>query len=381
MKLQEFQAMSLEEQLTQMYDSLTLIKNPYDVFGDLSSRKQLGIVYKNIVRYTHPDIAVASDEIEKLMNDSTVLLNMLKTTAENQLQAKCYGKFNNNPGIYLGTYNTLHVLYEDEIAISYLATDENTNPVVVRVAHNKDANEFMENEAFIIKQINQRPNFDKVAPFFPLLVKSGMHDDLCVTVLSYPAEFVSPEELVPLSKVMAATDNHIGDKHMAWIWRKILFAMDYMHYHGMVHAGLTPNSILITANNSDKHGVVLSNFGYTSNAQSPVTAMSESWESVYPDSLVNPYPGLLPENELPTPQLDIYMAARTMFLINQDMHPALSRYFNWLTAANPLARPKKISLLMDTFDNIIFGELGWKREFVKLPYIDNSMSFDWSIFR
>jgi hypothetical protein len=185
---------------------------------------------------------------------------------------------------------------------------------------------------------------------------------------------LSPRQTASLKQVVDGVGGTLRDKHIAWIWRKLLIAVGIMWYHGVIHAGCNPDNIIVTTD-INLHGIVLDGWYFASYQQAPLVVVNDAWMDIYPPHIKDS------ERNLPQPGLDVYMAAKSMMWANNHLDKVLVDYFNWCAQDFALARPDTVKMMLPEFDHRIFNVLGWQREFVKMTeYADRAADIDWSWF-
>lgn len=189
--------------------------------------------------------------------------------------------------------------------------------------------------------------------FYPATV------ELVKNKLIYCYLVANPLNLYTLESITEYYNGKIPERHLGWVWRKLLVAMDYAHSVGVIHSAITPDNILIQPYT---HGLVLIDWIHASVDQSPITSVSKKNVDLYPPEKFDKDP--------PTPGWDIYMAATSMMSCFSPMCYELDRYFSVVADPNFRSRVSDFKTLKDTFDDVIFNLLGWKREFVIMDFPD-----------
>ena len=363
----EFATLPTARQLQLMEGALKTVTNPAQVFGD--NPKRVNKVYRRLSKVFHPDAG-----------GNEAVFQMLTALYERAKQDIADGEYGNANVLGMvravedGTLIELNTLLgEGDAHRVYAGTNEVVGmPQVAKVCISPDYEFASENEEFILRALQSAPGYDTVRHYFPQFVLVGRNAvGARVNVLSYDRNFIAhPSELASLKTVVDSI-GFLDVRHIGWIWRKLLLGMKFAHHHGVIHACLTPDNILLTVH-PDKHGVVLGGWIHASYNQSALTSISVDWlDSIYPpDAVVN-------ERVAPLPALDVYMAAASMNWACPLMPTELITYFNWCMAHNPLARPSDMDFMLQEFDSVIFDTLGWKREFVPLNYASSQVDWSW----
>lgn len=154
-------------------------------------------------------------------------------------------------------------------------------------------------------------------------------DGSCVLAMTYV-------EGPTLDKIVQKYDS-IDPEHVSWITQRLLNALDYLHFHGIVHCDVKPNNIIIKP---EEHNAVLVDYGFAS---------LKPRQKTKPEGLTEVFaaPELL-ELQPPIPQSDLYSLALTM-IYSLGGNPVTKQYpktvpselrafFNSFLKPNPLHR-------------------------------------------
>lgn len=232
-------------------------------------------------------------------------------------------------------------------------------PVAVKVAEDALDNDLIQYEMKVISYLNAMTRDVAMEGFYPRLEWNGNWDGThMANVLSYDP-LVTPETLISLEYLGEYFEHQLDPRHVAWIWRRLVSALAWAHKCGIIHANVTPASILI---HPQHHAVILIDWIHASRDQQPVRSMSNTWAALYPSEIV--------AGGAPLPGTDVYMAAKTMQWVCKKMPNEMLAYFDWCASDHQLARPDRFDSLIEAFDRVIYERLGWKREFVALDVLD-----------
>lgn len=378
MTKKDFLKLGDEQKAEAFLAALRRVNRVADVFGDDSNNAKNR--FKKLAKVIHPDVLDGDDVAAK---EAFQLLSDMWTTAEEQISNGVYGS-TTVPGLandfitVEGTeYHIGRKLGTGDIADVYLGSDPNGRIVVIKVARDKGDNDLMDNELQVLDALRISDGFADMDHYYPQVIASGKDNNRCrINVLGYnPNMIETPEELESLKNVVQSFGDAFSVRHIGWIWRKLITALAFAHRNGIIHAALTPDNILLTIDN-EKHGVVLAGWIFGSENQNKVVGMSEDWVMLYPPNVGTT------EAVQPTPELDVYMAAKSMLWCVKDMPIELQKYFNWCAQDSLAARPSSFKTLLDQFEEIIFYKLGWQREFIRLNYNGSQplVEIDWTWF-
>jgi serine/threonine protein kinase len=171
------------------------------------------------------------------------------------------------------------------------------------------------------------------------------------------------DRLVTLKQLGEYYNGALHPKHIAWIWRKILFGLDFAHYEGVIHGGLVPHNILIEPAD---HLVALSSWQFSTLDHGPHKAISMVDGDWYPKEINH--------NGNSTFGLDFYVAGKAMLWAGEDAMPdEMKRHFAWVTSTSTLGRPQSARAIIDDFNEVITECFGQRSYF---PLSD----FYWPIY-
>ena len=240
-----------------------------------------------------------------------------------------------------------------------------------KVARDASTNDFVANEAQVLRALHAATDADRYAPFMPRVEDSlnvgggganGSAEARRANVLRVHPEIRSPDELYSLDEVRAV-HGALDARDMAWVWRRLLSVIGFAHKHDVVHGAVLPMHVLIEPKD---HKLVL-----------------VDWCAATPDARKNPRPtNVLSAGHLPwygpsgadrpaTPGLDVSLAARCMVELTGgdpvgevfawNTEPAMEQYFRRCLGATGEASIDAWQLLSE-FDRLI-ERLWGKRRF------------------
>lgn len=240
-----------------------------------------------------------------------------------------------------------------------------------RVARDPEDNDLVQNEARMLYYLSTAKDYDDFRPFLPSVLESFTYQDAAasrgrmVNILTMHEHIGSPNELYSLEEVRKVYGSGIHPRDMAWMWRRLLNVLGFVHEAKVIHGAVLPLHILIEPKD---HKLALAGWGFSvrdpRGTSDRIRAMSVSYEGWYP--------GEVTAKATPTPALDLCMAARCMlYLIGADplgdgthpgMEPAFQAYFARCVQPNAARRPQDAWTLLGEFDQLIEREWG-PREF------------------
>ena len=225
---------------------------------------------------------------------------------------------------------------------------------VFKIARDARTNDLLANEADILRRLHNADSDRRFAGFLPRIEESFVHGDdaRLANVLGFHQDIRSIDELYTLEEVLAHHRGGLDSRDMAWIWRRLLNVLGFVHSQQIVHGAVLPMHVLIEP---AEHKLVLIDFcGAVRDAAKnrlPLAIIARGYDRWYPPEVRSKQP--------PTAALDVSMAARCMIKLtggdasraefSPTMEPALAAYFRrCLSGVNVEAWR-----LLDDFDRLI----------------------------
>lgn len=189
-------------------------------------------------------------------------------------------------------------------------------------------------------------------PSLPYLIDYIEHTDPKIgqmMILSY-AEGENLESIVE-------KNGPIDDEHICWILDRILGALSYLHYHGIIHSDLKPENVILDI---DDHNATVVDLGMA---------------SLRPDEYSKAKGGTMyylpPEFGLgkpPIPSSDIYSLGKIAIRLSggnigngsipDDMKPSIKEIIEEMVRIDPMQRPKNADELRSRFMKARMKEYG-----------------------
>jgi hypothetical protein len=274
---------------------------------------ELKKTYRQLVRHVHPDrVEVSMADVARSAYDR---LDELYADAINAVNNGTFGKmpaklsFATAVGEHVATYQLndwcdMSLCYRAESALK-------DGPVssFVKMAKTPRDNDLLAAEATALGKIYSGAEPARTV-FFPSQLDSfGMSMNgtrLRVNVFGWLDGFYN------LEQVKRAHPTGVMPIDVAWMWRRILWALDYAHTNGIVHGAVLPQNVMILP---EQHGVVLVDWCYAKlrhgsdyGALSAVVGTRRDW-----------YPADVFDKKPVSPSLDIALAAKTaIYLMGGD---------------------------------------------------------------
>jgi serine/threonine protein kinase len=308
------------------------------------------------------------------------------------------------------TFSVGDRLCEGDLADIYMTSDR---AAVLKIARDRRDNDLLENEVRVLSRLypkHQREgNFYRYLP--RILDTAQISDRLHVTVFPYFKEYLS------LAEIIQFFPNGVDYRDMAWMYKRILAALGFIHSKGVLHGAILPTHVLV---HPIEHGAKILDWSYamdfaltkkdpdpvdpvTPAAPSPPTKGLSAWDLIRQsgnmykdDDDDDPPPVVVPggpptdpssmyvkaisvdyqafyapeilHKETPSPATDIYMASKCMVAllggnaetnVIPDTVPIQIRAFLQASLlVNPQKRPQEAWKLHEDFDGILVNLVG-----------------------
>src|SRR5690348_13965250 len=124
------------------------------------------------------------------------------------------------------------------------------SPGVIKIARDACTNALVANEAEILRFLQNGNAYTQFRAFLPRLEHSFTVDDpneapRQANLLQIHEEIRSSDELYSLAEVRACRPDGLDGRDIAWIWRRLLYVLGYIHSHGLAHGAVLPMHVLI----------------------------------------------------------------------------------------------------------------------------------------
>lgn len=211
---------------------------------------------------------------------------------------------------------------------------------VLKIARTHVSNQYILREAQTLKRLHDADREERFGAFLPRSMgtlpyeQQGDEPARTAGVLSYHPGISGPDELYTLEEVRDAYPNGIDPRDMAWIWRRVLSILGFVHQTCIVHGSVTPDHVLIEPKD---HKLVL--IGWCGAVRLGVA----------PALLPQRWRGWSNWDHGAAPVTDLASAAKSMmYLLNDKPEPAVQRHLERATETSSGAWK-----LLDDFDRAI----------------------------
>jgi serine/threonine protein kinase len=351
--------------------SLDNARSPEEVFGPFTNATQAEKleaakkVFRQIAKAVHPDIYQGTPDFEHA-NTTFKKLARLWEQAQTRINNGTYGtqkKGDPFKPFVIRTqkcqYNVESFQFDGDVCALYKGVSDLTDihtTCLLKFPIQPADNDLALNETRILKHLKRGRGYEKLRHFVSQLMDT-------FTYKEQPSGIVRQVNVLPywegwysLQEVHEAYPRGIDAKDVAWMWRRILVALGFAHANNVIHGAVLPIHILISP---QQHGVILIDWSYAV-LDPPATgeyisAISNDYRAWYPAEVF--------AREMPTPGLDISMAAKCMiYLLNGNPYKnalpetvpwQIQNYLKACTLPKPQQRPQDTSILLDEFDALI----------------------------
>lgn len=154
--------------------------------------------------------------------------------------------------------------------------------------------------------------------------------------------------------ILKACPEGIDYRDLAWMLKRLLAAIGFAHYRGLVHGALLPPHVLV---HPVKHGAKVIDWSYAVGAagHKSIKAYSADWRAYYPPEVF--------AKQFPGPGTDLYMVAKCVVallggnVINDELPDTvpgeIQAFLAKLLHDKPSMRPDNAWELHDEFDGIL----------------------------
>jgi len=177
-------------------------------------------------------------------------------------------------------------------------------------------NDLMEREARALRTLADRGD-PRYLPYVPRLVDSFRHRDPATGAQRRVNVVAAVSGLRSVHEIHDAYPSGLDARDAAWMWRRLLVALGFVHRAGVVHGAVLPGHVLIEPAG---HGVVLVDWCYAAfGPGDPVPALVPAFTDWYPPEVR--------QRQDTGPGTDIAMATRCMTYLMGERAPEPLRAF------------------------------------------------------
>lgn len=249
------------------------VSHPRELFGDDETQSRLA--YRAFARRLHPDV------VEPTLKDRASVATALLNSLWDSYKKTALGTF--EIATRRRSYTVESLLLADEISNLYPVSwsDGDDHYGMLRLPRSPKNNDLVETEAKAIKVLDASDPTYRV--YAPTLVESFRYRDTKTRVERRANVTERLDGFVTIKEVHNAFPAGLNGRDVAWIWRRLLAGAGWFHRAGLVNAAVLPEHILV---HPLKHGVVFSNWCYSTELDHPLRAVSPNYRDWYPQDVL-----------------------------------------------------------------------------------------------
>lgn len=292
-------------------------------------------IYKKLARKCHPDMFQSTTDKERAEKAFVHLAGLKNKTNSTSPTGVIKTKKHE--------YHLGNVVSTNEVFTNYKATyDAGHESASLAFLKSPKDTDLAESYSSSLKKLKEVP--EKYRAFYPSLLENfryknpSTHKDHSVIATK------DIEGFQPLSNVLSVYPNGIGGRDVAWIFRRMLVAVGNAHDIGLVHGAPTLDAFLI---NAELHGIILSEWQYSTEVGSSLKAVPQNYKNIYPDYAL--------QKESVSGRLDTYILAETASALLANNEPRqLFAFFKGCKLSNT----PNASVLLADFDKLLLRIYG-----------------------
>ena len=335
-------------------DAILLAAEPEQIFGRFASPRphwidDLEIMFRGLARVWHPDRAQDPARAKSVMQ----ALLELRGRAGQKIAAGTYGAVMSVTIKAKETYTDLAPLCAGDICdvytASYVPDGKPAKRALVKLARDPRDADLLRAEMSTLQHFFAQAGSDDAhfKKYLPRPLESAM---VSAGSAARPANILSlTQDSHTLAEIVAAHPDGIHPADMAWMWRRVLEILSWVHSHRKVHGAILPPHILF---NTTIHGGRLIDWCHSVESGSRIKAISPAYEAFYPPEVQDRQPA--------TSATDLYMLARCMkALLGGQLVPArISRILDACLIVRSSARFSNPWEVYELLDKALRAEYG-----------------------
>lgn len=325
----------------------------------ISSEKRFKTLYLRWVRGTHPDRftdPVEKETAEKAFQRLNELYEEAKESLTGPVKPKPSPVKENIRSVK--TNKNEYFIDRDGPNGDVCSTFFSKDGYFLKVAKNPADNDLLDSEAKALNTIAKSScNFVQ-----KLVEDSTLQDGRRVNVVSS-----LEDDWISLKTLKEKFPSGLDVRHVVWIWRKLLVAMNAAHANGIYHCAVTPDNIMIKPS---QHGLIIVDWCFSRDSLKGSFALASEYASWYAKDFTG--------KKYLSGALDIIMGARVMvYLLGGDpenptalykVHPMISAFFAGCISNSQRLVPGDSLAILEEFDELLerIGAPFYPRRFVEL---------------
>lgn len=307
-------------------EKLLKATEPETVFGRLdeggkSQVDQLRSAHQHLARVFHPDRdPKATAAARKKATAAMAILNVLRDRAEEKIAACTYGRA---ADVVIKTakhtYTDVVSLGAGDISDVYAASFQNLKGemkrVVLKIARSPRDGDLLANEARVLTDLHSKTGKEDshFQRYLPRFIEST---SVQIGSVNRPVNVLSlTKESFTLEQILEANPRGIDAADMAWMWRRNLEILSWVHAQGYVHGAVIPPHVMVYQSCDPKaHFGRLLDWSYAVKIGGKIKAISSAYRVFYAPEIL--------EKKEATPATDIFMSAKcAKSLLNLGSRP------------------------------------------------------------
>lgn len=365
----------MSDKLETTYQQLLGVKLPEEIFGVLSStdkdlqKEQLNTIYRQLAKHLHPDRYQSNSAEHKMAAEAFPLLSEFYERAKSRIDKEIYGSQTpddeDEVDFVIQTrkqeYHLRATIAEGDLAVLYRGDflDEHGNlvKVVAKVIQEREDNDLAQNEMKALRiLLTPETKYKKFLPAFYDQFKTT--DGQLGLILNYL------EDCYDLYSVHEKYKTGISERHMVWMFKRLLTVLGFAHSKGVIHGNVEPAHIMIRPKD---HNLYLIDWSYA--AVNPF--QTGDGFKVFNEDFSAPE---VAERKKPIPASDLYSAGKCMiFLLGGDVktntipntiNEKLRRFIQYFVLPSPLQRAQDAWEMYEQLDKLI-TELWGPKQFLE----------------
>lgn len=331
-------------------------KIPEELFGP--EEGSVPVLFRRYCAVVHPDRFATEPEAQRIAEGAFKRLGELHLQAEERIRLKIYGSsapvpVAAPPFVPIELKVGRQVFLAERLRATGEVCDiyEGTLPppptgiseIALKIARHPSDNDLVENEAAILRALQEAATGHNHARYFPrlhssFLIRGAAKKTRRVNILPlYPRH-------VSLAEVIQAYPGYIDFRDAAWMLKRALEALGFVHRQGFVHGAVLPEHLLV---HPTEHGAKVIGWGASVRTSTCVRAISTDYRHWYPPEILKKLPA--------TPASDIYLWARTALALVGHVAPPrrLVSFLEGCLLQSPTRRPRDAWLLRDELSELL----------------------------
>jgi len=336
--------MTSDTELNALYELISQAVSPEDIFGNLEGENdKLSAVkdaYRKIVLVVHPDRCDV--RVKEMANDAFTRATSLYEKAQKKIEQGVYGthtpEHNGAERDFViqtrkREYRIKSTLAQGDLSTVYLGecnSGDEFGKVAIKVIDDPGDNDLMMNEIRTLKLFQSQPaNQSKHLPV--LMDQFKTSDNQLGIVLR------CLDGCYDLYSVREKYKDGVSEKHMVWMFNRLLSVLGYVHSKGVTHNNIEPAHLLIRPKD---HNLFLIDWSYAA-----INPKSGDGFKVFNEEYSPPEVRL---RKSPLPSSDLYAAGKSMIyilggdpktnFIPSSVNDKLRRFVEFFVMESPLQR-------------------------------------------